>query len=169
MCREPARRWPRHSSWDDGSSEGSSREGTDDRPTGDGVLVVDLTVVSRGERVPFVSWGGIQREERGRGRRGARRADREDGADGCSGHHRRRAGDRGVRRRSPAAAPGHLTMTKVRCPDCSEMVELPQSVRSGDLVECPNCAGHVLRVREVRDAWGATLAHRVLAAGPLPV
>jgi DNA-directed RNA polymerase subunit RPC12/RpoP len=52
-------------------------------------------------------------------------------------------------------------MTKVRCPDCGEMVELPQGVRSGDLVECPNCAGHVLRVREEGDAWAATLAHRV--------
>jgi Zn finger protein HypA/HybF involved in hydrogenase expression len=52
-------------------------------------------------------------------------------------------------------------MTKVRCPDCGEMVELPQGVRSGDPVECPNCAGHVLRIRKVREGWVATLAHRV--------
>lgn len=52
-------------------------------------------------------------------------------------------------------------MTKVRCPDCGELVELSQGVRSGDLVECPNCAGHVLRVREEGEAWVATLAHRV--------
>jgi hypothetical protein len=41
------------------------------------------------------------------------------------------------------------------------MVALPQGVRSGDLVECPNCAGHALRVRDEGDAWAATLAHRV--------
>ncbi len=52
-------------------------------------------------------------------------------------------------------------MTKVRCPDCGEMVEVPSDVRSDDVVECPNCAGHGLRVRGVGDAWVATLAHRV--------
>jgi hypothetical protein len=29
------------------------------------------------------------------------------------------------------------------------------------LVECPNCAGHALRVREESGRWSATLAHRV--------
>jgi ssDNA-binding Zn-finger/Zn-ribbon topoisomerase 1 len=52
-------------------------------------------------------------------------------------------------------------MTKVRCPDCGEMVELPQTPRDGDLVECPNCAGHLLRLREEKGEWVATLAHRV--------
>ena len=41
------------------------------------------------------------------------------------------------------------------------MVELPAGLRSGDLVECPNCAGHALRVREESGRWSATLAYRV--------
>ena len=49
----------------------------------------------------------------------------------------------------------------VRCPDCGALVELPPVSRSGDLVECPNCAGHLLRVKEAGGAWVATLAHRV--------
>ncbi len=49
----------------------------------------------------------------------------------------------------------------VRCPDCGDVVELPRGSRSGDLVECKNCAGHVLRVREDGDGWVATLAHQV--------
>ena len=52
-------------------------------------------------------------------------------------------------------------MPFVRCPDCGAVVELPRGVRSGDLVECPNCAGHALRVREEGGRWSATLAHRV--------
>lgn len=52
-------------------------------------------------------------------------------------------------------------MPAVRCPDCGAVIELPPSVRSGDLVECPNCAGHALRLREERGHWSATLAHRV--------
>jgi hypothetical protein len=28
-------------------------------------------------------------------------------------------------------------------------------------VECPNCAGHALRVRETADGWTVTLAHPV--------
>jgi mercuric ion transport protein len=40
-------------------------------------------------------------------------------------------------------------------------VELSPGVESGDLVECPNCAGHALRVREERGRWSATLAYRV--------
>ena len=49
----------------------------------------------------------------------------------------------------------------VRCPDCGAFLELAPGVRSGDLVECPNCAGRVLRVREEGGGWVATLAHRV--------
>ena len=32
-------------------------------------------------------------------------------------------------------------MPSVRCPDCGALIELPEGTRSGDLVECPNCAG----------------------------
>jgi hypothetical protein len=49
----------------------------------------------------------------------------------------------------------------VCCPDCGTVVELLPDVRSGDLVECPNCAGHALRVRDEGGRWSATLAHRV--------
>jgi ssDNA-binding Zn-finger/Zn-ribbon topoisomerase 1 len=52
-------------------------------------------------------------------------------------------------------------MPVVQCPDCGAVVELPRGVRPGDLVGCPNCAGHALRVREVEGRWSATLAHRV--------
>jgi Zn finger protein HypA/HybF involved in hydrogenase expression len=49
----------------------------------------------------------------------------------------------------------------VRCPDCGTLVELGSHVRTGDLVECPNCAGHALRIRRKGDRWAASLAHRV--------
>ena len=52
-------------------------------------------------------------------------------------------------------------MPVVRCPDCGEVIELPQGGRSGDLLECPKCAGHALRVREQEGRWSATLTHRV--------
>ena len=52
-------------------------------------------------------------------------------------------------------------MPIVRCPDCDALIELPEGTRSDDLVECPNCAGHALRVREDAGRWFATLAHRV--------
>ena len=52
-------------------------------------------------------------------------------------------------------------MPVVRCPDCGAILELPAGVRSGDLTECPNCAGHALRVREADGEWSATLAYRV--------
>jgi hypothetical protein len=52
-------------------------------------------------------------------------------------------------------------MPRVKCPDCGVVVDLPAEVRSGDLVECPNCAGHALRVREEAAGWSATLAYRV--------
>jgi mercuric ion transport protein len=52
-------------------------------------------------------------------------------------------------------------MPAVGCPDCGALIELPVGVRSGDLVECPNCAGHALRVREDAGQWSARLAYRV--------
>jgi DNA-directed RNA polymerase subunit RPC12/RpoP len=52
-------------------------------------------------------------------------------------------------------------MASVRCPDCGALIELPEGTRSGDLIECPNCAGHALRVREEAGGWSATLAYRV--------
>jgi endogenous inhibitor of DNA gyrase (YacG/DUF329 family) len=50
---------------------------------------------------------------------------------------------------------------KVRCPDCGEPIELPEGTGSGDLLDCPNCAGHALRVTEEGKQWVATLAYRV--------
>ena len=50
----------------------------------------------------------------------------------------------------------------VRCPDCGDLIELPAGVRSGELIECPNCAGHALRIRgDDGGEWTATLAYRV--------
>jgi len=50
---------------------------------------------------------------------------------------------------------------RVRCPDCGDMIAVPEGARPGDLLECPNCAGHALRLRRDRQGWVATLAHRV--------
>ncbi len=52
-------------------------------------------------------------------------------------------------------------MPVVRCSDCDAAIELPQGVKSGDLVECPHCAGHALRLRKEGGRWSASLAHRV--------
>ena len=52
-------------------------------------------------------------------------------------------------------------MPVVGCPDCGALIALPDGTRSGDLVECPHCAGHALRVHEDAGRWSATLAHRV--------
>lgn len=52
-------------------------------------------------------------------------------------------------------------MPIVGCPDCGAVVELPPGIQSDDLVECPNCAGHALRLKEDRGRWSATLAQRV--------
>jgi len=52
-------------------------------------------------------------------------------------------------------------MPTVRCPDCGAFVEVPEGTRSGDLVQCPSCAGQALRVREAGGQWSATLAHWV--------
>jgi hypothetical protein len=49
----------------------------------------------------------------------------------------------------------------VRCPDCGANVALSPGMRPGDLVDCPNCAGHALRVRASGTGWTASLAHRV--------
>ena len=38
---------------------------------------------------------------------------------------------------------------------------MPSKTRSGDVVDCPNCAGLALRVRAARGGWVATIAHRV--------
>ncbi len=50
---------------------------------------------------------------------------------------------------------------EVRCPDCNEMVAVPGDAEPGDLVDCPNCAGHALRVTGQDGQWVASLAHRV--------
>jgi len=52
-------------------------------------------------------------------------------------------------------------MPGVRCPDCGVLVEVPPGTRSGTLMECPNCAGHALRLHEEAGRWSASLAHRV--------
>ena len=49
----------------------------------------------------------------------------------------------------------------IRCPDCGEEIELPPDAKSGVLLDCPNCAGHALRIREEAGQWSATLAYRV--------
>jgi hypothetical protein len=38
---------------------------------------------------------------------------------------------------------------------------LPPGAQSGDLADCPNCAGHLLRLREQNGTWSAMLAYRV--------
>ena len=52
-------------------------------------------------------------------------------------------------------------MPAVTCPDCGALIALPEGTRSGDLLECSNCAGHPVRVREYAGRWSASLAHRV--------
>jgi uncharacterized paraquat-inducible protein A len=52
-------------------------------------------------------------------------------------------------------------MPSVSCPDCGALLELPEGIRSGHLWECPNCAGHAIRLRDHAGRWSATLAHRV--------
>ena len=50
---------------------------------------------------------------------------------------------------------------RVRCPDCGELIPVPEGARPGDLLECPNCAGRALRLRQDGGRWAATLAYRV--------
>lgn len=52
-------------------------------------------------------------------------------------------------------------MPVVRCPDCGALIDLPEGVKSGQLVECPHRAGHALRVRKDATGWSASLAYRV--------
>jgi hypothetical protein len=52
-------------------------------------------------------------------------------------------------------------MASVRCPDCGVLIDLPEGTRPRDSVECPNCAGHPIRVREDAGRWSARLAYRV--------
>ncbi len=54
-----------------------------------------------------------------------------------------------------------MTLRVVNCPDCGAVLTLPPTVKSGDVIECPNCAGHAVRVREDGNHWSATLAYRV--------
>jgi mercuric ion transport protein len=48
----------------------------------------------------------------------------------------------------------------VRCPDCGQDIPLPPGTQSGDVIDCPNCAGLALRVRAEASRWTATIAHR---------
>jgi ribosomal protein S27E len=50
---------------------------------------------------------------------------------------------------------------EVRCPDCGEVVAVPADAEAGDLLDCPNCAGHGLRLTREDGRWAASLAHRV--------
>jgi hypothetical protein len=52
-------------------------------------------------------------------------------------------------------------MQHVRCPDCGEALAVPLDAQPGDLLECPNCAGHAIRLTKNDGHWGAKLAHRV--------
>lgn len=51
--------------------------------------------------------------------------------------------------------------TDVRCPDCGESVPVPAAAKPNDLLDCPNCAGHLLRLTREDGRWAARLAHRV--------
>ncbi|MEX2223693.1 MAG: hypothetical protein WEG40_18035 [Candidatus Rokuibacteriota bacterium] len=54
-----------------------------------------------------------------------------------------------------------MTVAAVRCPDCGAPITLAAGLESGALLDCPNCAGHAVRVREEDGRWSATLAYRV--------
>lgn len=54
-----------------------------------------------------------------------------------------------------------MTEPAVQCPDCGALISVPVGANSGDLIECPNCAGHALRILKAAGRWSATLAHRV--------
>lgn len=60
-----------------------------------------------------------------------------------------------------SACSGSDGVLTVRCPDCGTDRPVPSDARSGDLLECPNCAGLALRLREDEGGWSATFAHRV--------
>jgi endogenous inhibitor of DNA gyrase (YacG/DUF329 family) len=52
-------------------------------------------------------------------------------------------------------------MATVRCPDCGQDIPVPAGARSGDLIDCPNCAGLALRLKEYGGRWTAAIAHQV--------
>jgi hypothetical protein len=52
-------------------------------------------------------------------------------------------------------------MATVRCPDCVQDIPVPAGARSGDLIDCPNCAGLALRLKEDGGRWTAAIAHQV--------
>ncbi|MGH7320828.1 MAG: hypothetical protein ACRELA_14545 [Candidatus Rokuibacteriota bacterium] len=54
-----------------------------------------------------------------------------------------------------------MTGEAVRCPDCGQDVAVTAGTGSGDVIDCPNCAGLALRVRADGGRWVATIAHRV--------
>jgi hypothetical protein len=54
-----------------------------------------------------------------------------------------------------------MTASTVHCPDCGQDIPLPPGTRSGDIIDCPNCAGLALRVRAEDGGWTATIAYRV--------
>jgi uncharacterized Zn finger protein (UPF0148 family) len=52
-------------------------------------------------------------------------------------------------------------MVSVLCPDCGQPLAIPPGARSGDLIDCPSCAGLSLRVRGQGQQWRADIAHTV--------
>ena len=52
-------------------------------------------------------------------------------------------------------------LVQVRCPDCGDMIAVLEGAHPGDLLECPNCAGHALRLTRAGQSWAATLAYHV--------
>src|SRR5204863_1532061 len=85
--RAQAPPWRRVSSSATASSVAFSLENRDDESQHHGVLVHDLTVVPRGERVSFVSRDPLHGQERRGGCQRPRRVDRQDGTDGRAGHY----------------------------------------------------------------------------------
>lgn len=49
----------------------------------------------------------------------------------------------------------------IRCPDCGEVLAVPPDAQPGDVLDCPNCAGHAVRLTREDGRWAAKLAHRV--------
>lgn len=49
----------------------------------------------------------------------------------------------------------------VHCPDCGEAVAVPPEARASDLLGCPNCAGHSLRLSKQDGRWTAGFAYWV--------
>jgi ribosomal protein S27E len=57
-----------------------------------------------------------------------------------------------------------MSTPTVRCPDCGEVLPVPPGAQAGDILECPNCAGHVVRLTSEDDQWNAKLAYTVSCA-----